>query len=107
MWIGHGAVVLPGRSIGTGAVVAAGAIVTKDVPAYTIVGGNPARPIRRRFPEGVADRLADLAWWDWDHARLRRALPDFRNLAIEDFLDKYEAAAPAGLIHNKRQSATP
>ena len=107
VWIGHGAVVLPGRSIGTGAVVAAGAIVTKDVPAYTIVGGNPARPIRRRFPEGVADRLADLAWWDWDHARLRRALPDFRNLAIEDFLDKYEAAAPAGLIHNKRQSATP
>jgi phosphonate metabolism protein (transferase hexapeptide repeat family) len=106
VWIGHGAVVLPGRSIGTGAVIAAGAIVTKDVPAYTIVGGNPARPIRRRFPEGVADRLAGLAWWDWDHERLRQALPDFRNLAIEDFLDKYEAATPAGLIHNKRQSAT-
>ena len=105
VWIGHGAVVLPGRSIGTGAVVAAGAIVTKDVPAYTIVGGNPARPIRRRFPEGVAGRLADLAWWDWDQERLRRALPDFRKLAIEDFLDKYEAA-PAGLIHSKRQSAT-
>ena len=51
VWIGHGAIVLPGRSIGTGAVVAAGAIVTKDVPAYTIVAGNPARAIRRRFPE--------------------------------------------------------
>jgi len=51
VWIGHGAIVLPGRSIGTGAVIAGGAIVTKDVPAYTIVGGNPARPIRRRFPE--------------------------------------------------------
>ena len=65
VWIGHGAVVLPGRSIGTGAVIAAGAIVTKDVPAYTIVGGNPARPIKRRFPAGIADRLIDLAWWDW------------------------------------------
>lgn len=105
VWIGHGAVVLPGRSIGTGAVVAAGAIVTRDVPAYTIVGGNPARPIRRRFPEAIAGRLTDLAWWDWDHKTLRRALPDFRTLAVEDFLDKYEAAS-AGLVHSKPQSAT-
>src|SRR6516162_5412724 len=90
VWIGHGAIVLPGRSIGTGAVIAAGAIVTKDVPAYTIVGGNPARPIRRRFPEHLADRLARLAWWDWDHEALRSALPDFRKLNVEEFLDKYE-----------------
>ena len=82
VWIGHGAIVLPGRSIGTGAVIAAGAIVTKDVPAYTIVAGNPARPIRRRFSEQIADRLARLAWWDWDHESLRLALPDFRKLAI-------------------------
>ena len=99
VWIGHGAVVLPGRSVGTGAVVAAGAIVTKDVPAYTIVGGNPARAIKRRFPEGVADRLARLAWWDWDHERLRAALPDFRSLAIEDFLGKYEAVSSS---HNPK-----
>lgn len=104
VWIGHGAVVLPGRNIGTGAVVAAGAIVTKDVPAYTIVAGNPARPIKRRFPEAVADRLADLAWWDWDHEMLRRALPDFRKLAVEEFLDKYEAAS-SGPAHGKRRSA--
>src|ERR1700676_467225 len=58
VWIGHGAVVLPGRSIGTGAVIAAGTIVTKDVPAYTIVAGNPARTIKRRFPEAVAGRRA-------------------------------------------------
>jgi phosphonate metabolism protein (transferase hexapeptide repeat family) len=91
-WIGHGAIVLPGRTIGIGAVVAAGSVVTKDVPAYTIVGGNPARTIRRRFSEDIANRLAGLAWWDWDHKALHRALPDFRNLAIEDFLDKYKAA---------------
>ena len=55
VWIGHGAVVLPGRNVGTGAVIAAGAIVTKDVPAYTIVAGNPARPVKRRFPEEITE----------------------------------------------------
>ncbi|AMJ61342.1 transferase hexapeptide repeat family protein [Bosea sp. PAMC 26642] len=89
VWIGHGAIILPGRSIGTGAVVAGGAIVTKDVPPYTIVGGNPARPIRRRFPEPIAERLMALAWWDWEHARLREALEDFRALPVEAFLEKH------------------
>lgn len=93
VWIGHGAIVLPGRKIGTGAVVAAGAIVTKDVPEYTIVVGNPARPLRRRCPEEIAERLKKLAWWDWSHAQLRAALLDFRALASGDFLDKYEQMA--------------
>ena len=106
VWIGHGAIILPGRSVGTGAVVAAGAIVTKDVPAYTIVAGNPARPIRRRFPEEITGRLAELAWWDWDHETLRCALPDFRKLAIEDFLRKYEASAGSAHAEPKRRSAT-
>lgn len=91
VWIGHGAIVLAGRSIGTGAVVAGGAVVTKDVPPYTIVAGNPARPIRRRFPEEIAQRLQKLAWWDWEHARLRAALDDFRSLSVEDFLARHEA----------------
>ena len=103
VWIGHGAIILPGRSVGTGAVIAAGAIVTKDVPAYTIVGGNPARPIKRRFPEDIADRLARLSWWDWDHETLHAALPDFRRLGIEAFLDKYEASAASP--QNLRRSA--
>lgn len=90
VWIGHGVVVLPGRTIGTGAVVGAGAIVTRDVEPYTIVVGNPAKPVRRRFPEAVAERLMRLAWWDWDHERLCRALPDFRGLPIEAFLERYE-----------------
>ncbi|WP_315721287.1 MULTISPECIES: chloramphenicol acetyltransferase [unclassified Bradyrhizobium] len=105
VWIGHGAIVLPGRNIGTGAVVAAGAIVTKDVPDYTIVAGNPARLLKRRFPEDIAERLRRLAWWDWDHDALRAALPDFRRLEIADFLDKYEAALDDGV--QLRQSATP
>ncbi len=90
VWIGHGAMVLPGRSIGTGAVVAGGAVVTKDVPDYTIVAGNPAKPIRRRFAEEIAARLRALAWWDWEHARLRAALSDFRSLGVEAFLERYE-----------------
>ena len=91
VWIGHGAIILPGRSIGMGAVVAGGAIVTKDVPDYSIVAGNPARIIRRRFPEAIAERLKALAWWDWEHARLRAALADFRALPVEAFLEKYES----------------
>ena len=90
VWIGHGAVVLAGRSIGTGAVVAAGAVVSKDVPAYAIVAGVPARLVKWRFPEEIAARLQALGWWDWTHAQLRAALPDFRNLPIEAFLEKYE-----------------
>lgn len=91
VWIGHGAIVLPGRSIGTGAVIAAGAVVTHDVAPYAIVAGVPAKPIRRRFSEDVERRLVALAWWDWSHERLRGALPDFRKLPIEAFLDKHEA----------------
>ncbi|WP_333824984.1 chloramphenicol acetyltransferase [Pinisolibacter sp.] len=89
VWIGHGAIVLAGRTIGTGAVVAGGAVVTKDVAPYTIVAGNPAKPIRRRFSEAVAGRIERLAWWDWDHETLRAALPDFRALAVEAFLAEY------------------
>ncbi|HEY6255644.1 MAG TPA: chloramphenicol acetyltransferase [Xanthobacteraceae bacterium] len=95
VWIGHGAIVLPGRTIGTGAVTAAGAVVTKDVAPYAIVAGNPARVIRARFPDEIAGRLQRLAWWDWSHARLRAALPDFQTLSIDRFLDRHEAAAPA------------
>jgi hypothetical protein len=105
VWIGHGAIVLRGRSIGTGAVIAGGAVVTKDVPAYTIVGGNPARPIRRRFPEAIADRLARLSWWDWDHETLRAALPDLRKLEIGQFLEKYETMAPTDPATLPRRNA--
>lgn len=104
VWIGHGAIVLPGRTVGNGAVVAAGAVVTKDVPAYTIVAGNPARPIRRRFPEDIASRLTALAWWDWNHETLRSALPDFRKLDVEELLAKYEAGDAARAPMTRRSA---
>jgi len=91
VWIGHGAIIMPGRSVGTGAVVAGGAVVTRDVAPYTIVAGVPAKPVKRRFPEAVEERLMALAWWDWGHEALRAALPDFRALPIEAFLERYGA----------------
>ncbi|WFE75994.1 DapH/DapD/GlmU-related protein [Roseinatronobacter sp. S2] len=90
VWIGHGAIIRPDVSIGNGAVVGAGAVVTRDVAPYTIVVGVPAEKLRRRFPKQIAHRLTELAWWDWDHDRLRMALSDFRHLEIEAFLAKYE-----------------
>lgn len=74
VWIGYNAVMMPGVTIGDGAIVAAEAIVTRDVPPYTIVGGNPAVPIRQRFPEDVIDRLLAVAWWDWDIEKITRNL---------------------------------
>jgi hypothetical protein len=90
-WIGHGAIVKPEVTIGAGAVVAAGAVVTRDVAPYMIVAGCPAVPLRPRFDSRTADRLLALAWWDWDHDRLRRALEDFRTLKAEAFLERHQA----------------
>ena len=89
-WIGHGAIIKPEVTVGIGAIVASGAVVTRDVPPFLIVAGCPAVPLRMRFSEAVAARLLALAWWDWDHATLRARLHDFRALPAEEFLDRYE-----------------
>lgn len=89
-WIGHGAVILPGVKVGHGAIVGSNAVVTKDVADFAIAVGVPAKPIRQRFPAPIADRLLALGWWDWSHDKLHQALPDFRALEIEAFLEKYE-----------------
>ena len=75
VWIGYEAVIMPGVKIGDGAVIGTRALVTKDVPPYTIVGGVPAKPIRRRFDDATVEKLEALRWWDWDEDRLKRALP--------------------------------
>ena len=89
-WIGHGAIVMPGVTIGNGAIIGSGAVVTRDVADFAIAVGVPARTIRQRFPDAIAARLTALGWWDWEHARLRAALEDFRALEIEAFVEKYE-----------------
>ncbi|WP_146148049.1 CatB-related O-acetyltransferase [Glycomyces artemisiae] len=75
VWLGYNTTVMPGVTIGDGAIIASGAVVTADVPPYTIVGGNPAKPIRKRFGDEEIELLLRAAWWDWpaelvtEHAR--------------------------------------
>lgn len=87
VWIGHGAIILPGVRVDTGAVVAAGAVVSHDVEPYTIVGGVPARPIRRRFPAAVAEQLLRIAWWEWDRPTLAARFDELRD--VEGFVARY------------------
>lgn len=75
VWIGYEATIMAGVHIGDGAIVAARAVVTKDVPPYTIVGGVPAKEIRKRFDEETVGQLLQLKWWDWPIGKIRRSLP--------------------------------
>ncbi|MGE0581161.1 MAG: CatB-related O-acetyltransferase [Steroidobacteraceae bacterium] len=84
VWIGRSAILLPGVSIGNGAVVGAGAVVTKPVLPYAIVAGNPARLIRYRFNEDIIARLQAIQWWSLDEQRLRELGPYFND--VEKFL---------------------
>lgn len=70
VWIGHGAIVLPGVHIGNGAVIGAGAVVSRDIPEYAVAAGVPARVIRYRFEPDVMERIKALQWWDWDRETL-------------------------------------
>ncbi len=87
VWLGHGVIVMPGVTIGTGAIAGSGAVVTKDVAPYTIVGGVPAKPIRRRFPEAVAESLMRIAWWDWPRETLVARWHEMNDL--DAFLKKH------------------
>ncbi len=92
VWIGHGAIVLPGVTLGTGAAIGAGAIVTKDVPPFAIVVGNPGRVLRYRFPPEIQAALLRIEWWHWPHALLSERMADFRTLGAEAFCAKYDLA---------------
>ena len=72
VWIGYNATIMSGVTIGDGAIIATNATVTKDVTPYTIVGGNPAKEIRKRFDEDTIKKLLDMQWWNWDIARITK-----------------------------------
>jgi hypothetical protein len=78
VWVGDGATIMESCHVGDGAIVAASALVVKDVPAFAIVGGVPARIIRYRFSPEVIDALLEWKWWNLPIDRLRRAAPEFR-----------------------------
>jgi virginiamycin A acetyltransferase len=75
VWLGYESIVMPGVNIGNGAIVAARSVVVKDVPAYTIVGGNPAQIIKQRFSDEEIARLQETQWWDWEIDKITRNLP--------------------------------
>jgi len=74
VWIGFNATIMPGITIGDGAIISTNATVTKDVEPYTIVGGNPAKPVRKRFSEKQIEILLKLKWWDWDIEKITRCV---------------------------------
>ncbi len=95
-WLGHGVIVMPGIKVGDGAIIGSGAVVTKDVEPYTIVGGVPARLIRRRFDAALSEALQAIAWWDWPYEKIKETFADFCGSA-EGFAEKYD---PRGEYRN-------
>ncbi|MFI9365151.1 CatB-related O-acetyltransferase [Kitasatospora sp. NPDC053057] len=90
VWLGYRTTVMPGVRIGSGAIVAAGSVVTSDIPDYAIAGGNPAKVIRLRYEEAEVARLLAVAWWDWPVEHLTRHLRTVMSGSVEEL----EAAAP-------------
>lgn len=74
VWIGYDALIMPGVKIGNGAIVSSRSVVVSDVPAYTVVGGNPAKPIKHRFSADLVSELEAIAWWDWPIEKISKHL---------------------------------
>ena len=92
VWLGHNSIIMPGvNSVGDGAVVAAGAVVNKDVPPYAVVVGNPARLVRYRFDPATIERLVREQWWEKDIGDLQSELDEYTS-AYEPFSDSYSKA---------------
>jgi hypothetical protein len=89
-WLGHNVTIMPGVTIGNGAVVGSGAVVTHDVPPYMIVVGVPARILRPRFPEKIADQLQHIAWWDWPHETIAERIDELND--VTTFIARYGQA---------------
>lgn len=87
VWIGYGVIILSGVKIRNGAVVAAGSVVTKDIGAYEIWGGNPARLIRKRFTDKEIESLEKIAWWNWSDEKIKSSLNQLCNNSVEEFIN--------------------
>ncbi len=83
VWIGYEAVVLPGVHIGDGAIIGTRAVVTKDIPPYTIVGGIPAKEIKKRFNQNTIDKLQQIQWWNWPFDKIQKFLPNIMNGEVD------------------------
>ncbi|PLY10146.1 MAG: acetyltransferase [Arcobacter sp.] len=88
VWIGHNVVIMGDVTVGDGAGIGSSSVVTKDIPPFAIVVGNPARIIRYRFDEKTIEALKTIAWWDWDYEKIKNSIDDFKS--IELFIEKYK-----------------
>lgn len=84
VWIGYEAVILSGVTIGDGAIIGTRAVVTKDVEPYTIVGGVPAKPIRKRFSDSVIEKLEDIQWWNWENEKIKSNIDAIKSGNIDN-----------------------
>lgn len=89
-WIGMNALIMPGITIGEGAIIAAGAVVTKDVSPYTIVGGNPAKKIKQRFSDETIIKLLEMRWFDWTDDQVREAESFLMSSSVDDLYNYYQ-----------------
>lgn len=106
VWVGHGATIMNGVTLHNGCVVAANSVVTRDVPPYAIVGGNPARVLKYRFAPEIIDGMQKIAWWDWPDELMRERKEDFF-LPPEEFVAKYlpmveNPPLPEGILQEAR-----
>ena len=86
VWIGHGVIIMPGLTVGDGAVVGAGAVVTGDVEPYSVVAGNPARLIRKRFDEETIHKLLEIRWWDWPSDKIKANMTTILGTDVQKLL---------------------
>ncbi len=89
VWIGYGAIIMPGITIGDGAIIGSGALVTKNVEPYAIVGGNPAKVIRKRFDENTIKDLIEIKWWDWSIEKITK----YHNILMNSDINELKKAA--------------
>lgn len=100
VWIGYEAVILAGVTIGDGAIIGTRAVVTKDVPPYTIVGGVPAKPIKRRFSEETISELLEIQWWNWSKEKIAKNINAIQNGNIEQ-LKRFHIGKEAGRVYDE------
>lgn len=91
VWIGYGSIIIGEVTIGDGAIIAAGAVVIKDVPAYAVVGGVPAKIIKYRFSDEIIKQLLELQWWNWSKEKIASIQNELYSENIENFIEKYKS----------------